>query len=188
MAVAELEIKPKSKAAHHQGARQVGKTTLIKAFARRYKHAILLNLEKPGDRRFFDDFDNVQTIFEALFLAHNIPSVAIAETLLFVDEIQESPKAIHLLRYFYEELPQLHVVSAESLLEFALQKVKVFLWQGRVFIPSSAEFPGVPAGCTDGSVMETPDGCSPKAGCTSVTNGRFSSVCHYRWHARSGEN
>lgn len=109
-----------------RGARQVGKTTLIRDFARTYAHAIILNLEKPADRRYFDDFDDVQTIFEALFLAHSIPSSAMSNTLLFIDEIQESPKAIQLLRYFYEEIPALHVISAGSLLEFALQKVHSF--------------------------------------------------------------
>ena len=109
-----------------RGARQVGKTTLIRDFARTYSHAIILNLEKPSDRRYFDDFDDVQTIFEALFLAHSIPSSSVSNTLLFIDEIQESPKAIQLLRYFYEEIPALHVISAGSLLEFAMQKVHSF--------------------------------------------------------------
>lgn len=109
-----------------RGARQVGKTTLIRDFAKTYTHAIVLNLEKPADRRYFDEFNDVQTIVEALFLAHNIPSSAITDTLLFIDEIQESPKAIQLLRYFYEEIPKLHVISAGSLLEFAMQKVHSF--------------------------------------------------------------
>ncbi len=109
-----------------RGARQVGKTTLIRSFATHYKHAIALNLEKPGDRRYFEDFDDVNTIVEALLLANNIPSSAIGETLLFIDEIQESPKAIELLRYFYEDIPQLHVISAGSLLEFAIRKVHSF--------------------------------------------------------------
>ncbi len=109
-----------------RGARQVGKTTLIKGFSKSYRYSILLNLEKPGDRRYFNDFDNVQTILEALLLANGIPSSAIANTLLFIDEIQESPKAIQLLRYFYEEIPALHVISAGSLLEFAIQQVPSF--------------------------------------------------------------
>lgn len=109
-----------------RGARQVGKTTLIRDFAKTYKYGIILNLEKLNDRSYFDDFDNVQTILEALFLAYSIPSSAISNTLLFIDEIQESPKAIQLLRYFYEEIPDLHVISAGSLLEFAMQKVHSF--------------------------------------------------------------
>lgn len=108
------------------GARQVGKTTLMRDFAKAYAHKIVLNLEKPADRRYFDEFDDVQTIVEALFLAYNIPSSAISNTLLFIDEIQESPKAIQLLRYFYEEIPALHVISAGSLLEFAMKEVHSF--------------------------------------------------------------
>jgi len=54
---------------------------------------------------------DVQTIFEALFLAHSIPSSAASNILLFIDEIQESPKAIQLLRYFYVEIPALHVIT-----------------------------------------------------------------------------
>lgn len=109
-----------------RGARQVGKTTLVKQFAQSYKHSILLNLEKPEDLSYFQKYDDVKTIVESLFLSNNISSNAINNTLLFIDEIQESPKAIQLLRYFYEELPELHVIAAGSLLEFAMRKVKSF--------------------------------------------------------------
>lgn len=109
-----------------RGARQVGKTTLIKDFSKNYSYSIFLNLEKPTHRQYFDDFDDVQSIVEALFLSYEIQSDKIEKTLLFIDEIQESPKAIQLLRYFYEEIPNLHVISAGSLLEFVLQKVKSF--------------------------------------------------------------
>ncbi|RPA68750.1 DUF4143 domain-containing protein [Cyclobacteriaceae bacterium YHN15] len=109
-----------------RGARQVGKTTLVKDFARTYPFAILLNLEKESERSFFDDFNNVKSIMEALFLNNNINSKHIGNTLLFLDEIQESPKAIQLLRYFHEELPELHVIAAGSLLEFAMRHVKSF--------------------------------------------------------------
>lgn len=109
-----------------RGARQVGKTTLIKDFSKNYSYSIFLNLEKPMHRQYFDDFDDVQSIVEALFLNYEIQSDKIKETLLFIDEIQECPKAIQLLRYFYEEIPELNVISAGSLLEFVLQKVKSF--------------------------------------------------------------
>ena len=104
----------------------MGKTTLVKDFSGSYPHAITLNLEKKTDRDYFEDFDDVKTICEALFLAANISWSAMSETLLFIDEIQESPKAIQLLRFFYEELPSLHVISAGSLLEFAIKEVKSF--------------------------------------------------------------
>jgi len=109
-----------------RGARQVGKTTLVKQFAESYEHSIMLNLEKTSDQYYFENYDNVKDIADALFLKHGISPSKINETLLFLDEIQESPKAIQFLRYFYEELPQLHVIAAGSLLEFAMQKVKSF--------------------------------------------------------------
>jgi len=109
-----------------RGARQVGKTTLIKQFAKTYTHSILLNLEKKSDAFYFQEYDDVKTITESLFLAHNISKNKLSSTLLFIDEIQESPEAIQFLRYFYEEIPELHVVAAGSLLEFAMRKVKNF--------------------------------------------------------------
>lgn len=109
-----------------RGARQVGKTTLVRAFARGFRHRILLNLEKPKDKRFFEQYEDVPTLVSALCLAHQIPTNHLRETLLFIDEIQESPKAIQMLRYFYEEQPELHVIAAGSLLEFAMQAVKSF--------------------------------------------------------------
>lgn len=109
-----------------RGARQVGKTTVVKDFAKTYPNSILLNLEKESDRSFFDDFNDVKSIVEALFLDSNINPTHIGNTLLFLDEIQESPKAIQLLRYFHEEIPDLHVIAAGSLLEFAMRYVKSF--------------------------------------------------------------
>ena len=109
-----------------RGARQTGKTTSVKKFAQTYRHCILLNLEKDSDISYFENISNITTIVEALFLSNNIPFEAREYTLLFIDEIQESPKAIHLLRYFYEELPELDVIAAGSLLEFAMKKVKSF--------------------------------------------------------------
>lgn len=109
-----------------RGARQVGKTTLVKDFSKTYKKSILLNLEKPKDAGFFENFTEIHTIKDALFFEYNIPVKDIGSTLLFIDEIQESPRAIQWLRYFYEEIPELHVIAAGSLLEFAMQQVKSF--------------------------------------------------------------
>ncbi|MEC3908871.1 AAA family ATPase, partial [Tamlana sp. 2201CG12-4] len=95
-----------------RGARQVGKTTLVNEFAKTYKHRLYLNLEKKSDSSYFEQTDNVKTIIEALFISNNITSNDINHTLLFIDEIQEQPKAIQLLRYFYEEAPELHVIAA----------------------------------------------------------------------------
>jgi predicted AAA+ superfamily ATPase len=109
-----------------RGARQVGKTTLVKQFSGTYKHFILLNLEKPADLFYFQEYDDVKTITEALLLARNISLDDLNSTLLFIDEIQESPTAIQMLRYFYEDMPRLHVIAAGSLLEFSMRNVKSF--------------------------------------------------------------
>lgn len=109
-----------------RGARQVGKTTLVKEFAKTYTNSIYLNLEKKEDAYFFEQTDDINTIIESLFISKNITLKERSKTLLFIDEIQESPKAIQLLRYFYEEASDLHVISAGSLLEFALKDVKSF--------------------------------------------------------------
>lgn len=109
-----------------RGARQVGKTTLVKEFGKSYKYFIPLNLDKPSDLDYFSRYTQIRSLLESLFLTHNISIVEMDETLLFIDEIQESPSAIQMLRYFYEEFPELHVIAAGSLLEFALRKVKSF--------------------------------------------------------------
>lgn len=120
------KVDPERKPLVLRGARQVGKTTSINKFSKFFKYAILLNLEKPKDQSYFKDHDYVKTILESLFLSYNLSMSNISETLLFIDEIQESPKAIQLLRYFYEEFPKLPVIAAGSLLEFAMRHVKSF--------------------------------------------------------------
>lgn len=109
-----------------RGARQVGKTTLVEDFAKSYKHSIVLNLEKSKARSFFEGTDEVSQIKEALFLSNNILTEKGGETLLFLDEIQECPEAIKMLRYFYEEEPSLHVIAAGSLFELAIKEFESF--------------------------------------------------------------
>src|SRR5690625_3992237 len=89
-----------------RGARQVGKTTVIRNFGKEYKHYIELNLEKRDDYELIENSRSVQDVAGALALKHEIPSNRFSDTLLFIDEIQESPKAISYLRYFFEELPE----------------------------------------------------------------------------------
>ncbi len=108
-----------------RGARQVGKTTLLHQFGKTYRQYIYLNLEKPIDLRYFEIYEQVKDIVSAILLNLEMDD-DYSNTLLFIDEIQESPKAISLLRYFTEDLPELHVVSAGSLLEFSLDQVKSF--------------------------------------------------------------
>lgn len=108
-----------------RGARQVGKTTLVHQFGTTFSHQIFLNLELNKDKNYFEEED-VTIIVERLFLENGIASSAKSDTLLFIDEIQELPKAIQMLRYFYENEPELHVIAAGSLLEFAIKAVKSF--------------------------------------------------------------
>lgn len=109
-----------------RGARQVGKTTLVTEFGKKYRHFIHLNLERAEHLQFFVDYEDVGDILDAILLSRGISEKDYGKILLFIDEIQESPKAIHLLRYFFEDFPKLHVIAAGSLLEFALKDVRSF--------------------------------------------------------------
>jgi uncharacterized protein len=100
----------------------VGKTHLVRSFGKEFDCFLELNLEHEEERALFE----LGSIEEILAKAQLMKSVVIREgesTLLFIDEIQEEPKAIALLRYFYEERPDIHVIAAGSLLEFALGRV-----------------------------------------------------------------
>lgn len=108
-----------------RGGRQVGKSTLIRQFASEFPNFIEINLEKEKNRRLFEEMDVVKYVMDAIYLSTKTINTD-QPTLLFLDEIQESPKAIQLLRYFHEELPQIYVIAAGSLLEFALKKVASF--------------------------------------------------------------
>lgn len=107
-----------------RGARQVGKTHSIRQFGRReFSHLLLLDFEM--DRRLhavFEenlDAENVLMQLEALYGMRIRPS----ETLVFFDEVQACPRALLALRYLYEQMPELHVIAAGSLLEFALEHI-----------------------------------------------------------------
>lgn len=107
-----------------RGARQVGKTTLIREFGKEFSNFVEVNLERQQEARLFE-LDTTELILNAIFLQKNV-QLKKGPTLLFIDEIQESPKAIAQLRYFLEDKPDLFVVAAGSLLEFALAKVPNF--------------------------------------------------------------
>lgn len=107
-----------------RGARQVGKSTLVREFAKEFDLFLELNLEKEEDRKLFI-LPSVKDTMEALLLREG-KTPKQNSILLFIDEIQESPEAIHMLRYFYEEYPEIYVICAGSLLEFALEHTKAF--------------------------------------------------------------
>ncbi|MCK5857225.1 MAG: ATP-binding protein [Bacteroidales bacterium] len=107
-----------------RGARQVGKTTLVRSFSKEFANYIELNLEREADRELFK-LDDTGKLLNAIYL-HKEIKLNSGNTLLFIDEIQEEPKAIQQLRYFYEDFPELYIVAAGSLLEFALRNVPSF--------------------------------------------------------------
>lgn len=109
-----------------RGARQVGKTYSVQALGHaRFQETVTADLERNRDwhRVFEGDLDAKQVLSEIEVLAGK--KIEPGKTLLFLDEIQACPRAITALRYFYEELPELHVIAAGSLLEFALGEISV---------------------------------------------------------------
>lgn len=108
-----------------RGARRVGKSSLVKLHGQSYRHFVELNLERTEDRNLFEGLPPTKRVLERLALEHNFP-IAGENVLLFIDEIQESPDAIQMLRFFYEDYPNLRVIAAGSLLEFALGEVRSF--------------------------------------------------------------
>lgn len=112
---------PRRKPLIVRGARQVGKTWAVNDFGdRRFGVVHAVDLERRRDlHRLFDgDLDPRRILSELEILLGR--RIAVGEDLLFLDEIQACPRALVALRYFYEGLPELHVIAAGSLLEFAV--------------------------------------------------------------------
>lgn len=106
-----------------EGARQVGKTWLMKEFGRHaYKNTVYINFDSNlrMTNLFSADLDTDRLILGLeLYAGHKIDPES---TLLIFDEVQEEPRAIASLKYFYENVPQYHIVCAGSLLGIALHK------------------------------------------------------------------
>lgn len=104
------------------GARQVGKTWLMKEFGKEaYKKCAYVNFEDNDDLRglFEHDFD-IQRIIANLQWTTGV--TIDEDTLIILDEIQEAPRGITALKYFQEKAPQYHVIAAGSLLGIAMHK------------------------------------------------------------------
>lgn len=109
-----------------RGARQVGKSSAVRQLGKSFKYFLEVNFER--DREVSSVFiGNLgpKEICARLSALYGVPIVP-GETLLFMDEIQACSEAIHSLWFFYEDYPELHVVAAGSLLEFALKKITSF--------------------------------------------------------------
>lgn len=113
-----------------RGARQVGKTTVVNEFGSQFDNYLYFNLEMNESVRLFEMDIPLNDLVNMLF-ASSGKSQREGSTLIFIDEIQNSPKTIALLRYFYEQRPDLYVIAAGSLLE-NLVDVNVSFPVGRV--------------------------------------------------------
>lgn len=109
-----------------RGARQVGKSSAVRQLGKQFESYVEINFERnPEYIALFHTNLDVKRITSQIS-AISGKAIVPGKTLLFFDEIQECPKAIMSLRYFKEDLPELHVIAAGSLLEFALDELATF--------------------------------------------------------------
>ncbi len=115
-----------------RGARQIGKTWVVRELGKKhFQSYIEINFEQHPE---------LKSIFDSLIPADILKLISLnldqkivpGETLLFLDEIQECPNAITALRYFFEQMPQLHIICAGSLLEFVLGTKDLKMPVGRI--------------------------------------------------------
>jgi uncharacterized protein len=110
-----------------RGARQVGKSSAVRNLSKNFEYYVEINFEEDKSARMVFENSNLtpQLICEKLALLYGIPIIE-GKTLLFFDEIQACIPAISSLRFFYERMPDLHLIAAGSLLEFALEEIPSF--------------------------------------------------------------
>lgn len=94
----------------------MGKTTLVKMFAKDFDNYVYLNLEENDNARLFTTDVSFEDLLSGIFFKAGI-SQGSSRTLIFIDEIQSVPEAVQTLRYFYEKRPDIYVIAAGSLLE-----------------------------------------------------------------------
>ena len=124
--------KPHRKPLVMRGARQVGKSTLVRELAHHNnRFCLTLNFEKNPELTDFFTEKNPQQIMQKLSLYSKTP-LDPDKTLLFLDEIQAAPHILEILRYFYEEYPELPVIATGSLLDFALASPEFSMPVGRI--------------------------------------------------------
>lgn len=125
-----MEARQKHKPLILRGARQVGKTTVVNEFGSQFDNYLYFNLERNENAKLFEMEIPLDDLVNMLYASVGKVKKE-GTTLVFIDEIQNSPKTIALLRYFYEQRPDLYVIAAGSLLE-NLVDVKVSFPVGRV--------------------------------------------------------
>lgn len=126
----DWQKKPTRKPLIVRGARQVGKTSLIKEFGQNeFENLITFNLELPRDQK---ELSMVQSIEDFERLLRKKKLSCNEKTLIFFDEIQNLPHLVKLLRFFHEERPQWPVISSGSLMSAVLEKAKISMPVGRL--------------------------------------------------------
>ncbi len=115
-----------------RGARQVGKTTLVRMFAEKENIKLIeINCEKPWSFiPLIEALDPVKVI-EAIEFELNI-TIDPEKCLIFFDEVQKTPSVLKILRYFYEEIPEYKIITTGSLLEFVLDEPEFSVPVGRL--------------------------------------------------------
>ncbi len=109
-----------------RGARQVGKSTAVRQLSKHFDNYIEVNFEEHRQVHFLFKGDlSPKELCNDLSVLFKTP-IEPGKTLLFFDEIQQCLPAISSLRFFYEKYPELHVIAAGSLLEFALNELPSF--------------------------------------------------------------
>lgn len=115
-----------------RGARQVGKSTLVRLFCQNNDLQLIdINFEQYHTLKTLFTSNDPKKIIQSLEVLYNV-RIDLEKSVLFLDEIQANPEAILTLRYFFEQLPQLAVIAAGSLLEFALEQYELSMPVGRI--------------------------------------------------------
>ncbi len=114
-----------------RGARQVGKTVAVNIFARNYDNYAYLDLQKKEDLNIFHQNLSIDDLIQMIALKKNI-NLNEGQCLIFIDEIQNSAEATVILRYFYEQRPDIHIIAAGSLLEIMMEHKQISFPVGRV--------------------------------------------------------
>ncbi len=108
-----------------RGARQVGKSWVVREFSKQFANYLEINFERDQTAHdiFSGDLEAAAILEKLALYAHQ--KIIPGQTLVFFDEVQECPNALVALRYFKEEFPELHVIAAGSLIDFILQQIGI---------------------------------------------------------------
>jgi len=115
-----------------RGARQVGKTYLVREFAEgEFEYYLEINFDETPQKKEFFLYEDLDKTLQYLSVDSGVPVIP-GKTLIFLDEIQSAPEVFSRLMYFYEKKPDIHVLAAGSLLDFMLADPVFSMPVGRI--------------------------------------------------------